>query len=82
MANNIPKSAIDLCDRLIKIHDNKAFVLGVIDVTSTDEDRETLIDFIDRGENVNITSVTELAYHLRCKRDGIPEYKFKHLMSS
>lgn len=80
MAVEIPKSAIELGKRLKKIHDNKAFVLGVVDVTKTDEDREKLIEFIDRGENVNITSVSEMAYHLRCERDGIPKYQFKHYM--
>ena len=82
MANNIPQSAVDLCDRLIKVHDNKAFVLGVIGTTSTDEDRQTIIDFIDRGVDVTITSVTELAYRLRCRRDGEPIYQFKHEMSA
>lgn len=82
MANNIPKTAIELCNRLIKIHDNKPFVLGVIGTTSTDEDRQTLIDFIDCGVDVSITSVTELAYKLRCKRDGEPIYQFKHEMST
>ena len=82
MASNIPKTAVELCDRLIKIHDNKPFVLGVIGTTSTDEDRQTIINFIDRGVDVSIASVTELAYHLRCKRDGEPIYQFKHEISN
>ena len=55
---------------------NEDFVDGVLTVAEHEDDRKVLLDFIKKGVNVNANSILELSYHLRCVRDGEPEYRF------
>lgn len=56
---------------------NEDFVDGVLATSDHEDDRKTLLEFIEAGVNVNANSIIELSYHLRCVRDGEPEYLFK-----
>ena len=50
---------------------------GILSASVHIDDQKMLLEFIDAGYNVNADSMIELSYHLRCVRDGEPEYHFK-----
>lgn len=56
---------------------NEDFADGVLTFAEHDDDRRKLLKYIKTGTDVTANSICELSYHLRCVRDGDPEYKFK-----
>lgn len=58
-----------LFDRLKEYHNDKDFVCGVVSNTQNDEDRQTIIDYIDNNENVSIESIILLSLHLKNERN-------------
>lgn len=57
-----------LFDKLKDFYNDKDFVGGVISNTKTDEERQVIIDYIDKGENVTIDKITLLGLSLKRKR--------------
>lgn len=69
--------SFELENKLKPYANNEDFVDGVLATTDHADDMKTLLDYIDAGDNVTANSIIELSYHLRCIRDGEPEYMFK-----
>lgn len=57
-----------LFDKLKEFYNDKDFVGGVISNTKTDEERQVIIDYIDKGENVTTDKITLLGLSLKRKR--------------
>lgn len=58
-----------LFDKLREYHNNKDFVCGVVSSTKNDEDRQTIINYIDDGEDVTIENIILLSLHLKNERN-------------
>lgn len=59
----------NLFDKLREFHHDKDFVGGVMSNTIHDDDRQTIIDYIDNGENVTVESIILLSLHLSNERE-------------
>lgn len=77
MSKEIPELGLELCEKVKSVYNDKNFVIGILGVANHVDDRRKLIEFIDAGEGVDISSVTALATNLRRVRDGVPPYQFK-----
>lgn len=77
MTKTPSKVCIELGKKLKSVYDDKGFVVSILSIVNTDEDRRALIDFIDKTPGVDIGPITTKATNLRRKRDGVPEYKFE-----
>lgn len=62
---------IKLVKKLRQVYDDDNFVLGVLcDVWESPEDQQTVIDFIDAGDDVDDETVSVLAMDLGDAREG------------
>ncbi len=52
---------LDLIEKLEKISTSYDFIIGVMTDLETEEQVKKVSDFIDKGENVNFGSVSEMA---------------------
>ena len=57
-----------LFNKLKEFQNDKDFVVGVISNTKHDEDMQSIIDYIDNGEDVTIENIILLSLHLNQKR--------------
>ncbi len=57
-----------LVSKLKEIYNNRDFVVGVMSNATHIDDRKTIIDFIDKGEDVTAENIILLAVHLDQKR--------------
>lgn len=57
-----------LRDKLKTVSKDKDFILGVLLDAETEEDQQVIIDYIDKGEDVNEQNVTLLSVFLYNKR--------------
>ena len=57
-----------LFDKLKAFHNNKDFVIGVMSNVSHDDDRQAIINYIDKGDNVTIDNLILLSLHLNKER--------------
>lgn len=57
-----------LRDKLKTVSKDKDFILGVLMDAETEEDQQIIIDYIDKGEDVNEQNVTLLSVFLDNKR--------------
>ena len=57
-----------LRDKLKAVSEDKDFILGVLLDAEAEEDQQTIIDYIDKGEDVNEQNVTLLSVFLFNKR--------------
>ena len=57
-----------LRDKLKTVSKDKDFILGVLLDAETEEDQQVIIDYIDKGEDVNEQNVTLLSGFLYNKR--------------
>ena len=65
--------------RIRQIFDDDEYVLGIKIAAYDDEDRQTLIDFIDKGEDVTVESVLVISLNLCDLRDEYnAEKKHRH----
>ncbi len=71
------KLEMELKEKLKPYANNSDFVFGVMTLVEHIDDMRALLEFINGGSNVTSNSIIELSYHLRCSRDGEPEYQFK-----
>lgn len=57
-----------LRDKLKTVSKDKDFILGVLLDAETEEDQQVIIDYIDKGEDVNEQNVSLLSVFLYNKR--------------
>lgn len=57
-----------LRDKLKAVSEDKDFILGVLLDAEAEEDQQTIIDYIDKGEDVNEQNVTLLSVFFFNKR--------------
>lgn len=57
-----------LFDKLKDFYHNKDFVCGVSSMVKTDEERQVVMDYMDKGENVTSSNIILLALSLKQKR--------------
>lgn len=59
-----------LFDTLKSYYPDKDFVGGVISNTQTDADRQTIIDYIENGEDVSVENIILLSLDLKIEKDN------------
>lgn len=59
---------IELCRKLVSIKPDKDFVKGVMCYLETDEERQFVIDYIDKGEDVSTTQINLLSLDIELER--------------
>lgn len=69
MSDNTKTIKRNLFDKLREFHHNKDFVGGVMSNVSHDDDRQTIIDYIDNGDDVSVENIILLSVHLCNKRE-------------
>ena len=57
-----------LVDKLKTVSKDKDFILGVLMDAETEEDQQTIIDYIDKGEDINEQNISLLSVFLDNKR--------------
>lgn len=62
MENN--ELAIKLGKKLKEIYDNEAFIIEVLAYADNSEDQQTILDFIETGEDVTDETISVLAMDL------------------
>lgn len=65
---DFPEMMVKLGRKLKSVWADKEFVIGVLAFAKTDEERQQVLDFIDRDENVSPESILALAITLANKR--------------
>ncbi len=60
-----------LFDKLKEFYPNKDFVGGIMSNTQNDEDRQTIIDYLDNGKDVTVENVILLSLYLKNERDKL-----------
>ena len=63
--------AIKLGRKLKEIYDNDDFILAVLTYADNDEDRQTVLDFIEAGDDVDDETVSVLAMDLSDAREAM-----------
>jgi hypothetical protein len=58
----------ELFNKLNDFYHDKDFVVGVMSNAKHDEDRKTILQFIENGEDVTIESIILLSLHLSNER--------------
>lgn len=69
MNDHISDVAIEFVQKLQGIWDDKDFIIGMLSFADNDEDRKTIIEFIDAGVDVDVETVSVLALELNDKRN-------------
>jgi hypothetical protein len=62
---------LKLFDALLTVSDEDDFLFGTMCATIHDEDRQSIIDFIEKGEHVTYDNVVYLAGILNQRRQGL-----------
>jgi hypothetical protein len=62
---------LKLFDALLTVSDEDDFLFGTMCATIHDEDRQSIIDFIKKGEHVTYDNVVYLAGILNQRRQGL-----------
>ena len=58
----------ELFNKLNSFYHDKDFVLGVMSNAKHDDDRETILQFMENGEDVTVESIILLSLHLNNER--------------
>ena len=66
--NNTAAIKSKLIEKLKTISEDKDFLVGVVSNAKHDDDRETIIEYIDKGENVSYEQLLLLSVYLGQKR--------------
>lgn len=61
-----------LFDKLREFYNDKNFVVGVMSHAKHAEDQQTIIDYIDNGDDVTIDNIILLSLHLCNARKNTP----------
>ena len=70
MSATASETAILLFNKLKAFHDDKDFVLGVMCNAPDDEDMQTIINYMDNGEDITIENLILLSLELGNNRDS------------
>ena len=70
MSATAGEAAILLFNKLKAFHDDKDFVLGVMCNAPNDEDMQTIINYMDNGEDITIENLILLSLELGNNRDS------------
>ena len=65
------KTTLELIEKLRQFSTDDDYILGVLVDSEFDEDRQLIIDFIDRGQNVNYESVILFSLEVGQERDRL-----------
>ena len=65
------KTTLELIEKLRQLSTDDDYILGVLVDSEFDEDRQLIIDFIDRGQNVNYESVILFSLEVGQERDRL-----------
>lgn len=60
----------ELVSRLKRVEDSRDFILGILTAVKTDDDRKKIIEFIDKGKDVNYENIMILSMKLEAEHDG------------
>ena len=77
MLKKLSPIGLELGRKLKEVYDDKSFVVSILSIADTENDRRKLIDFIDSNQNADIDSITILAMNLRRVREGHKPYAFR-----
>ncbi len=69
MENNIPEVSRQLYSVLKEIYDNADFIQAVFVYAETEEDQQTVLDFIESGDDVDVETISVLAMDLSDARE-------------
>ena len=65
------KTTLELIEKLRQLSTDDDYILGVLVDSEFDEDRQLIIDFIDKGQNVNYESVILFSLEVGQERDRL-----------
>ena len=65
------KTTLELIEKLRQLSTDDDYILGVLADSEFDEDRQLIIDFIDKGQNVNYESVILFSLEVGQERDRL-----------
>ena len=65
------KATLELIEKLRQFSTDDDYILGVLADSEFDEDRQLIIDFIDKGQNVNYESVILFSLEVGQERDRL-----------
>ena len=71
--NAIEKKLLSLLE---KLYDNNDFIIGIFSNVDNEEDRKTIIDYIEKGDDVTVENIILLSLYLDNKRNH-PERNLK-----
>lgn len=60
-----------LINELQKLFDDEEFITGILVYADNEDDRETILEFIKKGEDVTVETVTVLALELDSTRNNL-----------
>lgn len=69
MMSKLTPLSLKLVKRLEELWNDKEFVIGTMSSARTEEERATLLDFIEHGENVNVETVSTFSLLLEKERN-------------
>lgn len=69
MASNVD-IGLELAKKLKTVYDNDNFILGVLTYADNEEDQKKIIEFIDKGQDVDDETVMVLAMDLSDARNN------------
>lgn len=69
MKQNVSDITSEFIRLLKQIWDDDDFILGMLTFADNDEDRQTIIEFIKTGEDVDVETVSVLALELNDKHE-------------
>ncbi|MCI5741276.1 MAG: hypothetical protein SO445_07070 [Lachnospiraceae bacterium] len=74
MADDTKKIKRKLFDRLKEFYPDKDFVGGVISNTKHDADRQKIIEYIDKGNDISVENIILLSLHLKNERNKLEKH--------
>ena len=67
---SITDTAVEFVDKLIAILYYREFIISMLSIAEHDDDKRTIIEFIDAGIDVDVDTVSVLALDLADERDA------------
>ena len=65
---SITDTAVEFVNKLIDIWDDREFIILMLSIAEHDDDKRTIIEFIDAGIDVDVETVSVLALDLADER--------------
>lgn len=70
MKSKLSAVGVKLYEQLQKLWDHEDFILGVLSFSDNDEDRQVVLDYIQKGKDVTTDSINLLSLELNINRYG------------